>query len=162
MPLTSILRRITRILLPALMLGVCAASADSTVPRLYRITTETGMPHLEENLRNLTTRETRCLAPHELFKAFPVLQYAALHGCSLAPDAHLDDPVSYDLVCDGGQQTKGRAVWTRAEDRLTGTLNVKLGGKNMTFYQRVTAVMLGECAKQGTPQRVSASGGASM
>jgi len=26
-----------------------------------------------------------------------------------------------------------------------GTLNVKLGGKNMTFYQRITAVYQGSC-----------------
>ena len=31
------------------------------------------------------------------------------------------------------------------EMRLSGTLNVRLGGKNMTFYQRVTARAAGAC-----------------
>jgi hypothetical protein len=28
---------------------------------------------------------------------------------------------------------------------MVGTLNVKLGGKNMTFFQRMTAKLLGQC-----------------
>jgi hypothetical protein len=32
------------------------------------------------------------------------------------------------------------------EGRAQGTLNVRLGGKNMTFYQRVTATAAGPCA----------------
>lgn len=38
--------------------------------RLYEITTETGMPHLENNLRYADTREKRCLSQQDLATAF--------------------------------------------------------------------------------------------
>ncbi|HEY4367409.1 MAG TPA: hypothetical protein VGN07_09285 [Steroidobacteraceae bacterium] len=114
--------------------------------RLYEVVTETGMPHLEENLRYTTTRERRCLAYRELGTAFPVLRSAPLKGCRLDRESHIEDTVSYLLVCEGGHGTTGNAVWHIDEQRLSGTLNVKLGGKNMTFYQRITAISLGDCA----------------
>ncbi len=58
--------------------------ASETMPaHLYEVTTETGMPHLEENLRYTTTREKACLAHQALAAAFPILEHPALHGCGL-------------------------------------------------------------------------------
>jgi len=50
------------------------------------------------------------------------------------------------LVCEGGHGTTGRAIWQLGRTHSVGTLSVKLGGKNMTFSQRVTARALGACA----------------
>jgi hypothetical protein len=55
------------------------------------------------------------------------------------------DRLSYVLACEGGHGTTGQAVWDIDANRVRGTLNVKLGGKNMTFYQRITAVPRGRC-----------------
>jgi hypothetical protein len=103
------------------------------------------MPHLEENLRYSTTHETRCLAHQELAAAFPVLKQESLKGCRLDAEKRRDDVISYLLICEEGQGTTGEAVWQLAKHRITGTLHVKLGGKNMTFYQRVTAIPVGPC-----------------
>jgi hypothetical protein len=120
--------------------------ASETMPtRLYTVTTETGMPHLEENLRYTTTRMKRCLAHQRLTTAFPVLTHPALKGCRLDRENRNDDTVSYQLICSGGHGTTGSALWRLAEHQIQGTLQVKLGGKNMTFYQRVTATPLGKC-----------------
>lgn len=113
--------------------------------RLYEVTTETGMPHLEENLRYATTRERVCLRHQGLAAAFPILDHPALRGCSLQNEAHRGAIVSYTLACTGGHGTTGEATWHVEERRIRGTLNIKLGGKNMTFYQRVTALLLGSC-----------------
>ena len=48
----------------------------------------------------------------------------------------------------GSLITAGAAAWRIGEQRLRGTLTVKLGGKNMIFYQRVTAKPLGACAAE--------------
>ena len=112
---------------------------------LYEVVTETGMPHLEENLRYTTTREKACLTQQSLTTAFPILQHPALRGCSLQHEARQAETVSYTLACEGGHGTSGEAVWHLEKRRLSGTLNIKLGGKNMTFYQRITAVPLGDC-----------------
>jgi hypothetical protein len=140
---------ITR-LLSQLISGVLiypsAAVTETPPPQLYEIVTEISMPHLEENLRYATTREQRCLEEIELWTAFPILQYAALKDCKLDQASRREDAVSYDLVCAGGHGTTGRATWQLGRTQSTGTLNVKLGGKTMTFFQRVTARALGACS----------------
>jgi hypothetical protein len=117
-------------------------------PGLYEVTTETTMPNLEENLRYTTTHERRCLSHEDLSVAFPVLGHPALKGCSLGRESRDGDVVSYTLICEGGHGTTGDARWELGERRIVGTLRVKLGGKNMTFHQRVTAVLIRECAAE--------------
>jgi hypothetical protein len=125
-----------------------ARAADSLPPRLYEVTTETMMPHLEENLRYATTRQNRCLSGQDLASAFPILSHASLTGCRLEEENRSDQAVSYLLVCDGGHGTTGTAEWRLDAHRITGTLHVRLGGKNMTFYQRITATALGACSPE--------------
>jgi len=128
------------------VLATAAAPAVETMPaRLYEVTTETGMPHLEENLRYTITKQRQCLAHQGLSSAFPILSHPALRGCRLEQESRDGATVSYLLVCEGGHGTTGDAVWKLGERQLRGTLNVKLGGKNMTFYQRVTARAVGKC-----------------
>jgi len=118
---------------------------------LYTITTETGMPHLEENLRYATTHETVCLNLNELYQRFPILQSPALADCHLGQQSEGISGTSLPLVCantrgtTGG--TTGGALWTTYGVRSTGTLSIRLGGKNMTLYQRVTAISRGPCRK---------------
>jgi len=106
------------------------------------------MPHLEENLRYGITREKRCLGYQELFSAFPILNQGSLKECALHEEGRHEDTVSYLLICEGGQGTTGTAQWHLGADKIRGALNVKLGGKNMTFYQRITAKPLGECVPE--------------
>ena len=139
-------RRPLNVLISIVLIVSSAGATETMPPRLYEIVTETVMPHLEENLRYATTREQRCLGENELWTAFPVLQYSALQDCKLDPESHGEDAVSFALICVGGHGTTGRAIWELGRTQSIGTLNVKLGGKNMTFYQRVTARVLGACS----------------
>ena len=95
------------------------------------------MPHLEENLRYATTREQRCLRLDDPASLFPILRHPSLEGC------RLDDRDR--LVCASPQVASGAASIETAGERITGTLQIKMGGKNMTFYQRVEAVRLNDC-----------------
>ena len=123
-----------------------AAAAEPMFPQLYEIITETAMPHLEENLRYATTREQRCFDQNDLLPAFPALQSVALKDCRLDQESRQQDAVSYALVCSGGHGTTGHVSWQLGPTQSVGTLNVKLGGKNMTFSQRITARALGACS----------------
>jgi hypothetical protein len=136
----SVLRPVVFLISSVLIVSIAGAAET------YEVTTETAMPHLEENLRYATTREQRCLEQDELWTAFPILQYAALKDCRLEQESRQADAVSYALVCEGGHGTTGRAIWQLGRTHSVGTLSVKLGGKNMTFSQRVTARALGACA----------------
>ena len=127
------------------IVGGSAWASELIPPGLYDVTTQTSMPHLEENLRYATTRETRCLAHQELSTAFPVLAHPSLEGCRLTAGNRSQDEISYLLVCAGRHGTTGDALWRVSGNLLVGTLRVKLGGKNMTFSQRVTAQFLGQC-----------------
>jgi hypothetical protein len=124
----------------------CVARAEGFAPRLYKTTTETGLPHLEENLRYATTREELCLGDRQLASAFPILRHEALRGCRLDHERRVGKDVSFVLSCAGGSETKGGALWQLDELGIRGTLEVKLGGKNMTFYQRITGRAVGACA----------------
>jgi hypothetical protein len=125
--------------------ATASPDTDTETSSIYELTVETGMPHLEENLRYATTHTRRCATLRSLFTAFPILDHPALKGCQLKDPTHLEDRLSYVLACEGGHGTTGQAVWDIDANRVRGTLNVKLGGKNMTFYQRITAVPQGRC-----------------
>jgi hypothetical protein len=138
-------RRPLYVLILSVPIVSSAGVAEAPPPHIYEIVTETTMPHLEENLRYATTREQRCLDENELWTSFTILQYPALKDCRLEQESRQGDAVSYALVCEGGHGTTGRATWQLGRAHSVGTLNVKLGGKNMTFSQRVTARTLGAC-----------------
>lgn len=120
-------------------------SAQSLPQALYEVTTETGMPNLEENLRYAARTDRRCLDPQDLSTVFWMLRHESLQDCRLQKAAQRDATASYLLVCTGGHGTMGDAQWRFDPESLRGTMTVKLGGKNMTFYQRVVAKPVGRC-----------------
>ncbi|MDM0115928.1 hypothetical protein QTI66_27515 [Variovorax sp. J22R133] len=132
----------------ALLLTASAANAaDEAEPvRLYDLVIQTGMPHLEENLRYADTRERRCVDTRDLSQMFPVLRHVSLQDCVLAKDSGNDAvATTYVLKCTGGHGTSGGAQWQWDAQSISGTLSVRLGGKNMTFYQRITGQAVGAC-----------------
>jgi len=134
----------------ALLLGTAAwASDDAIQPGAYEITARIEMPHLEENLRYSTTRESHCLRRHDLSSVFPILQHESLAGCSLGEESREGSTFRFVLVCQNPQAASGTARLDSGPGRIAGLLEIKMGGKNMTFTQRIEATRLGECA--GTP-----------
>ncbi len=122
-----------------------ARAAESMPMKLYEITTETGMPHLENNLRYADTREKRCLSQQDLATAFPILQHHSLQRGKLDNETHVADTLTYLLSCEAAHGKTGTAQWNLGKNQIAGRLDVRMGGKNMTFYQRVTARPVGEC-----------------
>jgi hypothetical protein len=135
------------LLLAVLTWGITRAS-DLFEPRLYEVVITTNMPNLEENLRYTTTREKRCLGQDDLARAFPVLKHPALKGCVLRDEVREGaDTLLLQLVCPGDSGTAGMAAWHVRDSGITGVLSVKMGGKNLTFGQRITGTPLGACVK---------------
>ena len=123
--------------------GPAVRAADS--PRLYEIATETMMPHLEDNLRYATTTRRECLDEAALHRAFPILTHWSMTDCTLGPQTPGEAGVTLPLACTGGHGASGGALWQRDSIPMQGRLDVRLGGKNMTFYQRLIVKPLGEC-----------------
>ncbi len=132
-------------LLAGLVTVLPAVAAMAQPQRLYEVITETGMPHLEENLRYATRIERACMDPRELQTAFWMLRDVSLQDCKLVKLSDGAEESLYQLKCDGGHGTIGSARWQLGSATMSGTLQVRLGGKNMTFYQRITATPLGAC-----------------
>ena len=125
---------------------VIARASDRLEPRLYDVVITTNMPNLEENLRYTTTRERRCLGRADFTSAFPVLKHPAFKGCVLRDEVREGpDTLLFQLVCAGDSGTAGMASWQVRESGIAGLLSVKMGGKNLTFYQRITGKPLGAC-----------------
>ena len=123
-----------------------ALAVEIGSPRLYEMTTETGMPNLDENLRYAVVTEKRCLNTHDLSDAFWILNDVSLQDCKLVKVSEEETNATFYLLkCDAGHGTTGDAKWQIGPDAIAGTLNVRLGGKNMTLYQRITAKPLGIC-----------------
>jgi hypothetical protein len=129
----------------ACMTGTAAEADPSPQPRLYEVTTETGMPHLETSLRYATVTHSRCLDLRDLSRAFWMLEDVSLQDCRLVKSGESADAATYLLQCHGGHGTTGRAAWQLGPGAIAGTLDVRLGGKNMTFFQRITARPIGGC-----------------
>ena len=129
----------------SLLCAAAWASGEAVEPGTYEIIAEIAMPHLEENLRYATTRERRCLRGHELSSVFPILQHPSLEGCKLGDESRRGDAIRYLLVCASPQVATGVARLNAGPGRVAGVPEIKMGGKNMTFAQRIAAVRQGEC-----------------
>ena len=131
----------------SLLCAALWASDEALAPGTYEITARTLMPHLEENLRYATTREQRCLRGDELASVFPILRHHSLEGCKLGAETRSGGTIRYVLACASPQVATGAAQLDAAPGRITGSLEIKMGGKNMTFSQRIEAVRHGDCAQ---------------
>ena len=129
----------------SLLCTVAWASGEAVEAGTYEITAEIAMPHLEENLRYATTREHRCLRGDELSSVFPILRHQSLEGCKLGDESQRGNTIRYLLVCASPQVATGVARLDAGPGRVAGVLEIKMGGKNMTFAQRIEAVRQGEC-----------------
>jgi len=125
--------------------GSVVLAADIGPLRLYEVTTATSMPHLDESLRYATRTEARCIDIRDLSGEFWMLREVSLQDCRLFKASESADAAGYVLICDGGHGTTGTATWQLGQGVIAGILNVRLGGKNMTFYQRITAKPIGSC-----------------
>ncbi len=113
--------------------------AQTSFNGVYVVNTQILMPHLEENLRyanNTLEISARQFDPNRFF---PILKHQSLTGCTLKQSAQALDTLTYLLICSGTNQTQGNASITVTGANLKGILNIRMGGKNMTFSQRMSA-----------------------
>ena len=143
-------RRRSRViaLLAALSVTPVLAANARVAAGLYALETYTVMPHLDE-MRRITKTEQRCVAADDVTGLFPVMRQAAFRGCALLPRA--SDEGEYELRCQTALVATGLAVLYEDAGDVSGTLAVKMGGKNMTFSQHTTAHFVGPCAA-GAPE----------
>lgn len=144
-----------RFLGPMLLLATAGATAATTATApaarfpldagAYTVRSTLVMPHLEE-MRRIVDEARHCVGVGEIERLFPVLRQPALRGCRLGHGTTRHAEFVYLLVCESARVASGTATVRHEGDRVIGTLEVKMGGKNMTFAQRVEARRQGRCA----------------
>jgi hypothetical protein len=128
-----------------LLCGASLAAPVSVPSGLYAVTAETLLPHLEENLRYATTVTRRCLGTQDATTLFPLLAHEAFAGCTLAPEPGTADETRFTLRCHNPEAATGAARFTFGDREFRALLDIKMGAKNMTLSQRITAPRLGPC-----------------
>ena len=122
----------------ATLIALPAAEA-ATQAHSYEVAATMVMPHLDE-MRRQVSQHTRCVKDDEPSALFPVMDQHALRGCRLGyPKTVADARREYVLVCASARVASGTASIDESGAVLVGQLAVKMGGKNMTFSQRVEA-----------------------
>jgi hypothetical protein len=137
----------------SLVLLAMTAAATAGPPALplalpagaYTLAAQTLMPHLDE-MRWVVRREERCYDGSDALPSlFPVLRQAALTGCSLGSGERDGERLRYELTCASPRVATGSAEILPTAQGAVGKLEVRMGGKNMTFSQRVEALRHGDC-----------------
>jgi hypothetical protein len=135
------------LLAAALFAGAALGAEEIVQSGVYEIAAQLVMPHLEENMRYAATRERRCIPGADSSAVFSVLRYESLAGCKLVDPDQRDGATHYALRCENPNGATGLARLESRANRISGVLEVKMGGKNMTFFQRVEGTRQGECAR---------------
>ena len=117
------------------------SAADIPLPAKYQLQTRLSMPNLDENLRSAVNTQKVCIS--RVMDLFPVLMQPAFKGCRLGDPSNGAES-TYQLFCGSGGGS-GVVKLKKRGDRWIGRLSVKMGGKNMTFSQSVTAEPVGSC-----------------
>lgn len=134
----------------ASLLAVPARAIDNDVtlaPGHYEVVAQTILPNLEESLRYATTRSQRCLGNEPVDTLFPILLHPAFAGCTLVRQVARRDEWVFTLQCANAEAASGTANLLVEAQRFDATLDLKMGGKNMTLSQRVGGTRRGECRK---------------
>jgi len=121
------------------------SSKISVIPGEYMVKAQIIMPHLEESLRYATTNSLQCLSNEDASSLFPVLTHASFANCTLKGKQPEGEYVQFDLICLNSEAASGLARFVVDEEVFRATLNVKMGGKNMKFSQRINGHRTGDC-----------------
>ena len=127
---------------------LCASALASSIefnPGTYEVSVETSLPNLEENLRYTNTHYRQCIGTQDVTTLFPILHLETFTGCILEDEQALGNQVGFTLNCQNTEAATGTAHINVHTDSIYGVLNIKMGGKNMTFTQRIKGNRLGIC-----------------
>jgi len=111
----------------------------------YLVKAQIIMPHLESNLRYANTQSSQCLGRQDASNLFPILDHVSFTGCALVGTQPNVENQTFDLVCANPEAATGSVRFIIDQDVFRATLNIKMGGKNMKFSQRVFGRRVGDC-----------------
>lgn len=120
-------------------------SEISVKPGEYLVKAEIIMPHLEASLRYAATETRHCVIGDNVSGLFPLLSHVSFTDCALVEKKSTGAHEEFDLICLNPEAATGTAQMVVDEEVFRATLNIKMGGKNMKFSQRINGHRIGNC-----------------
>ena len=131
--------------IPALIAMGSDSAETSLAPGLYQIEVRLMLPNVEHAAAPFVV--TRCVSPADLEsgKAFPVLSNNPLRSCDLLDYQATDGTISYRIACPGPNKGSAVAVFKTTANRYRGSIQMNMGGKNMTMSETQAGARIGNC-----------------
>ncbi|HKQ22823.1 MAG TPA: DUF3617 family protein [Burkholderiales bacterium] len=138
--------------LPALAGAIAALAAITSVaadpslaPGLYQVEVRIALPNVQDVAAPFVV--ARCLRPADLEsgEAFSILSKNPLRNCDLLDYQASDGAVSYRIACPGPNRGSAIAVFQTTATTYRGSIQMNMGGKNMTMSETQTGTRIGNC-----------------
>jgi hypothetical protein len=138
--------RIARAGMIAALTAIAPAAANSLlIPGLYQVEVRITLPNVQDAAAPVFV--TRCVSPDNLKsgQAFFVLSDNPLRNCDLPDYQVTDGAATYRIVCPGPNRGKAVAVFETTATTYRGSINMNMGGKNMTMSETQAGKRIGNC-----------------
>jgi len=127
-------------------MGSGSEAADSLpVPGLYRVEVRISLPNVQDTAAPMLL--TRCVGPADLQsgRAFFVMSENPLKSCDLLDYEVTAGTAVYRIACPGPNRGSAVGVFDTAATSYRGTIQMNMGGKNMTMSETQAATRIGDC-----------------
>ena len=114
-------------------------------PGEYEIQMRLELPHLEDMGASKTAAV--CLTGEPPYGLVVLSDNNPLARCPMSNVRRTGDALTFDIICEGGNQGIASANFTLGRARFAGAITMKMGGKNMTMTERQIGRRVGACAQ---------------
>ena len=123
----------------------CSAAGLVLMPGLYEIEVRIDLPNVQNAAAPMVL--TRCVgsADVESGKTFFVLSDNPLKNCPLLDHQVTADTVTYRILCPGPNMGSAVGVFDFTGSAYRGSIEMNMGGKNMTMSGTQVGKRIGEC-----------------
>jgi hypothetical protein len=122
-------------------------------PGLYRIEVRIVLPNVRESTQPMIV--IRCIdsSAFQSGRAFSILSENPLAQCNTLDYAINAGTASYRIACPGPNRGTAVAVFHTTSTAYRGSIDMDLGGKNMTMSETQSARRIGSCRRRSRARR---------
>jgi hypothetical protein len=124
--------------------GLADARVELT-PGLYEVEGEVVLPNTSNIASRTTVRHCVTAADLATGRAFFVLSDNPIRACALYDFEAHKEQVRYRIACSGPNAANALAEFALQQTHDPGTIQMQMGGKNMTMFETQHAVRVAEC-----------------
>jgi hypothetical protein len=112
---------------------------------LYQVEVRIALPNVQDAAAPVVL--TRCVSPADLKsgQAFFVLSHNPLRNCDLLDYQVTGGAASYRIACPGPNKGSAVAVFETTAITYRGSIEMNMGGKNMTMSETQAGKRIGDC-----------------